>query len=179
MLILWLAFPLYSAVTCPAESDSSLVPWGAMTSWPTGQVPAPGVNVTVPSGMRVLLSAAEAPATTPLSLGYVEVQENATLVLATHGAAIELHLLGITVRGELKVGTYECPVATSVVIELTGERLPLSERGIPPPPQRKGIHVTGSGAASTITHMCMHMHMRMYMYIHMNMHMYLRGVLMQ
>ena len=84
------------SVACPAESDPSLLPWGASTSWPGGVVPAADENVTLLSGMRLLLSSAEAPATAPLRLGYVVVQENATLVLATHGAPVEIHLLGMT-----------------------------------------------------------------------------------
>lgn len=137
-----------AASVCPAENDQSLSPWGSPSSWPGGVVPAEGANVTLLPGMHLLLSAAEAPAMAPLSLGYIEVQENATLALATHGAALELHLLGITVRGVLQAGTAACPITSSVVIELYGERLPLSERGTPPPKRRKGIYVTGHGVAN-------------------------------
>ena len=110
-------------------------------------MPAADENVTLLSGMRLLLSSAEAPATAPLRLGYVVVQENATLVLATHGAPVEIHLLGITIRGELQGGTEACPVSASLVLELAGARLPLSMRGSPPPAYRKGIYVTDNGVA--------------------------------
>ena len=143
------AFLSATAAFCPAETDSALRPWGDVASWPGGAVPAAGENVTLLPGMRLLLSSTEAPSAAPLSLGYVDVHENATLALATHALnGVEVHLKGITVRGELRAGTAECPVATSVVIELAGERLPLSERGTPPPAHRKGIYVTGHGVAN-------------------------------
>jgi|AntAceMinimDraft_5_1070358.scaffolds.fasta_scaffold50777_2 hypothetical protein len=133
---------------CPAETDSSLLPWGASSTWPElGSPPSPGDNVTLTAGMHVLLSSSEAPYSSPLVLSFVHIEEGASLVVATHGIAIELHTRGIEVRGELRAGSAECPTNASVIIELYGGRLPLSNRGTPPPALRKGIHVLGSGSA--------------------------------
>jgi hypothetical protein len=137
-----------TATPCPAESDGSLLPWGSPTSWPGGVVPTTGENVTLLPGQRLLLSAAEAPAAAPLNLSYVEVMENATLVIATHGTApIQLNLLGMTVRGELRAGSAECPISSPVTIELSGEKLKLEDRGSPPAPEVKGVYITGNGVA--------------------------------
>ena len=137
-----------ATIPCPAENDTSLLPWGSPSSWPGGVVPASGDNVTLLPGMRLLLSAADAPAAAPLNLSYVEVRANATLVFATHGAAIQLRLLGMTVRGELRAGTQDCPIHSPVTIELVGEKLKLEDRGSSLPPEVKGIYVTGNGVAN-------------------------------
>ena len=138
-----------AASPCPAESDPSLLPWASPDSWPGGIVPAPGDNATLLPGMRLLLSSAEAPAAAPLNLSYVEVQENATLVIATHDAsAIHIRLLGMTVRGELRAGLQACPIGSVVTIELMGEKLRLEDRGSPPSPEIKGLYITGNGVAN-------------------------------
>ena len=71
--------PRGMVAACPAESDPSLLPWGASTSWPGGVIPAAGENATLLPGMRLLISAAEAPATAPIRLGYIVIRENATV----------------------------------------------------------------------------------------------------
>ena len=129
-----------ATASCPSESDASLVAWGDAAAWDSGSVPSiAGANVTVTSGKHVLLSAAEAPASAPLVLGYVEVEAGAKLVFATHAdSGIEVHVRGIIVHGLLQAGTEECPISTSVVIELySDEKLALSARSSPQPVERK------------------------------------------
>ena len=143
--VIFLATLTSSRAGCP-ENLPDLQPWGLLSTWGGAVAPSPGDNVTLKSGMRIILSSIEAPAQEPLTLGFVFIEENATLVISPLSKyPLLLRSKGIEVRGKLLAGSSDCPINTSTIIELYGDRLPLGSRGDPPPAIRKGVYAVGRG----------------------------------
>lgn len=86
------------------------VPWSAASTWPSGQVPAAGEAVVIPSGKAVLLDVS------PPALASVRVEG----ALVFDEADLELTAGHILVLGTFRAGTTSAPFQHHVTITLTG-----------------------------------------------------------
>ncbi len=124
---------------CP-HLDSGLRNFHDASAWPSGRIPVAGEAVTIPAGLRMLLTR-DAGAV----FGRVTIPSSAQLIIgenSTNGVA--LSAAGIVVEGALKAGSATCRLLHPVTITLHGTR-PSTRAALDAlPSHSKGIFVTGT-----------------------------------
>lgn len=98
------------AVLPTAPGEPAAVRWSDPRAWPDGAVPAPGADVTIPAGTRMLLDVS------PPALGTLTVQGT----LAFDRQPLALTARRILVQGALRVGSETTPHLAAATITLTG-----------------------------------------------------------
>ena len=117
---------------CP-HLEAGLTDWNSL-----GLSPAlPGADVVLPANTKVLISSS-----INIKLGTVTIPASSELVIGENESGISLDMDGMIVQGRLVAGSELCRLETPVVITLHGSR-PIDAVTNPPPPQVKGIAVTG------------------------------------
>ncbi|XP_069120192.1 cell surface hyaluronidase-like [Argopecten irradians] len=98
--------------TCP-HSDVSLSLWSDITTWPDNKLPEAGTNVSITGNVLLDMS--------PPELFGVTVEANSKLVWSPDGD-YTLVTNFITLKGELHIGSEDCPFEANARISLTGDR---------------------------------------------------------
>eukprot|EP01113_Clastostelium_recurvatum_P039916 TRINITY_DN614_c0_g1_i1.p1 TRINITY_DN614_c0_g1~~TRINITY_DN614_c0_g1_i1.p1 ORF type:complete len:1844 (-),score=383.73 TRINITY_DN614_c0_g1_i1:116-5647(-) len=131
-----LSYSVYVRSSCP-HTQSGLRNWHDPTIWPGGVVPANGADVTIPTGMSVLVASCSVDS--GVSFGAVTIPLGSSLVFGD--ADITFRATGFIVRGSLLVGSETCRIANKVAITLIGSR---NAQSFPAPAHVKGISVFGT-----------------------------------
>lgn len=127
-----------SKLDCPYDNEE-LLAWEDATTWPSNTVPIAGEDVTLPTNASVLLSGCSVSSGTVF--GGITIPENSKLIFADED--ISFNTTGITVYGELVLGSETCRLNSRISITLHGVRPPSSE--LPAAPSYKGITAQNSG----------------------------------
>lgn len=121
---------------CPHHQLDGLKHWHDATTWGGTGVPVTG-NVTIPPGMRILLSQS-----ITAKLDTIFIPADSELVFGENSSGIVIHCDGLDVRGRLTAGSETCRIETPLTITLHGAR-PAHAGSHVPPPVVKGISVQG------------------------------------
>lgn len=128
---------------CPHLS-AAVRSWFDPGTWPDGNIPSWGQNVTIPLNSAVLIDR-----TIAEDLGYITIPSGSDLILGERTGdddgegGISLRVRGIDVQGYLVAGSRTCRIDTSIVVTLIGSR-PWDVLSNPPSAIVKGITVTGT-----------------------------------
>ena len=126
-----------AAVGCPHE-EAGLLSWHVASTWADGEVPVAGSNVTIPDGVKVVVT--QSLGGSPF--GLITVPVSSELIFAPNASGIELHATGVRVDGALRAGAESCRLSTPLTITLHGSRPTIASTTVREP-WVKGIHVTG------------------------------------
>ena len=122
---------------CP-HAQAGLLDWHSASSWPGGNLPAAGADVSLPAGSRVLISR-----TVDEHLGLITIPLGSELIIGSQATAIRLDATGIAVYGALRAGSETCRLQTPVEISLHGSRKATRAARDAQPAWAKGIFVSG------------------------------------
>ena len=124
---------------CPHE-QAGLLTWHEASTWPSGELPTAGANVTLPAASRVLLSSSLVG-----TLGLLIIPAGSELIIGEGiaGSPIALQAVGVIVRGALRAGSATCRLESPVGITLHGARPATAAARAAQPPWFKGIYVEG------------------------------------
>lgn len=101
---------------CPHQA-TGLLNWHDAGTWPNGVVPLPGDDVSIPSGLSVLVDQS-----VNGTLGTVVIPNSSSLIIGEHSNGIEINANGFDVRGSLIAGAETCRIETSITLTLHGDR---------------------------------------------------------
>jgi G8 domain len=122
---------------CPHQ-EANLTDWHAASTWPSGNIPVDGQDVTLPLDTKVIVRQ-----TVVERLGLVTIPTSSSLVFDEAQAGIEMHVTGMDVKGSLIAGSETCRMETPITITLHGSR-PVDASTNQPAPTYKGISVRGT-----------------------------------
>jgi len=123
----WDATANATTSNCP-HHQSGLVQWNNATFWAAngGAVPSHGVDVTVPAGFSMVVTAASvSPGTI---YGAITIPATSALVFADEN--IDFHVRRMLVRGALSIGSESCRVYSNITVTIHGIRGDGNDKGI-------------------------------------------------
>jgi G8 domain len=120
---------------CP-HFDDDLHYWDDINTW-GGIFPVADENITLPANTRVLIRES-----VPGILGFITVPQTSELIFGENDSGISLETKGISVIGNLTIGSETCRIRTPITITLHGYRPVDAVKNIRPP-EYKGVSVTG------------------------------------